>query len=150
MIIDTLDQRHKYSKDPALSQMLEAIAALDPASEPGTAVDLGDVGHLSVGTFTSKDPSEQVRFEAHRKYADIHVVLSGAERIDVAALNELQEVTPFDQDSDINFHEGDPTVTITLRPGWFAVFYPTDAHRPGTWVDGPAPVVKIVGKLRVG
>ena len=150
MIIDTLDQRHRLPADASLRTALEVLAGLDATAAPGTRVDLGDDrGHVSVADFTSLDPQEQVRFEAHRAFADVHVVLSGRERIEVAALDALRPLTEFDENNDIGFHTGSGTVALTLEPGWFVVCYPTDAHRPGLWVDGPERVLKAVGKVRV-
>lgn len=130
--------------------MLDSLAGLGADAEPGTHLDLGaDVGHISVAEFTSKTPEEQWRFEAHHRYVDIHVVLAGEEHVNVAALDALEPVTEFDEGSDIGFHEGEAIVSMTLRPGWFAVFHPSDAHRPGLCLDSPATVLKAVGKLRV-
>lgn len=150
MIIDTLDQRHRYADKPTLATMLDALANLPQDVEAGTHVDLGEGGHINVAEFTSLSPEQQTRFEAHRTYADVHVVLEGAERIDIASLAALDQATEFDEAADIGFHTGEPTVSLVLEPGWFVVCYPADAHRPGVWVDGPVPVRKAVGKLRVG
>lgn len=150
MIIDTLDQRHKYAHDPGLSAVLDALATLDGTAGAGTHIDLGEgVGHVDVAEFISVDPAMKTQYEAHRRFADVHVVLSGEERIDVASLPALTPVTPFDEAADVGFHEGPNAVTVTLGPGWFIVCYPTDAHRPGIHVNGPSPVLKAVGKLRI-
>ncbi|MDO5670094.1 MAG: YhcH/YjgK/YiaL family protein [Corynebacterium sp.] len=150
MIIDTLDQRHKYAHDPVLSAALTALAAFDATTPVGTRVDLDDEqGHITVAAFESQDPASKTQYEAHRRYADVHVVLAGEERIDVASLTALTKATPFDEAADIGFHEGPATVSITLKPSWFVVCYPTDAHRPGVWATGPGTVLKAVGKLRV-
>lgn len=149
MIIDRLDKRHLYAHIPGLADVLEEIARLDATAEAGTHLKIEAIGHVSVAEFTSLDPQQQTRFEAHRKYADIHVVLAGKERIDIASLEALQPVTDFDTESDIGFHEGSATATVVLEPGWFVVCFPHDAHRPGISVDGPSPVRKAVGKLLV-
>jgi beta-galactosidase beta subunit len=39
--------------------------------------------------------------------------------------------------------------TLTMRPGSFAVFMPSDVHRPGGAIDGPEPIRKVVLKVRV-
>ena len=150
MIIDTLAHRHRYTGVPGLSEMLDAMAELDDGAAPGTRLELGDdIGTVAVAEFTSLDPQVQTRFEAHRRFIDVHVVLAGQELLDVAALDALTVATEFDEGSDIGFHDGERTVSVTLRPGWFVVCFPHDAHRPGVWVDGPARVLKAVGKLKV-
>lgn len=150
MIIDTLDQRHKYASDPGLAAALDALAALDATAAPGTLLDLGDkVGHVSIAEFTSQDHASKTEFEAHRQFADIHVVLAGEERIDIATLRSLSPTTPFDESADIGFHTGPANVTVRLQPGWFIVCYPTDAHRPGLCLTEPDRVLKAVAKLRL-
>jgi YhcH/YjgK/YiaL family protein len=39
--------------------------------------------------------------------------------------------------------------TLTMRPGSFAVFMPGDVHRPGGAIGEPAPIRKVVMKVRV-
>ena len=38
--------------------------------------------------------------------------------------------------------------TLTMVPGSFAVFFPTDVHRPGCVVDQPEAIRKVVVKVR--
>jgi len=37
---------------------------------------------------------------------------------------------------------------LTMTPGSFAVFMPTDVHRPGCVVDQPQAIRKVVVKVR--
>ena len=86
--------------------------------------------------------------EAHRKYIDIQCVLSGGETMGVAPLEEMTEEVEARPDNDIWFYRG-ATDTVTLLPGRFAVLFPGDAHAPGVAVDTPAPVRKVVVKVKV-
>ena len=86
--------------------------------------------------------------EAHRKYIDIQCVLSGGETMGVAPLEEMTEEVEARPDNDIWFYRG-ATDTVTLLPGRFAVLFPGDAHAPGVAVDAPAPVRKVVVKVKV-
>ena len=38
--------------------------------------------------------------------------------------------------------------TLTMTPGSFAVFFPSDVHRPGCLLDQSATVRKVVIKVR--
>lgn len=118
MIIDTLSHRHRYTGVPGLSEMLDAMAELDDSTAPGTRLELGDdIGTVNVAEFTSLGPAVQTRFEAHRRFIDVHMVQAGEELLDVAALDALTVATEFDEGSDIGFHDGERTVSVTLRPG---------------------------------
>lgn len=93
----------------------------------------------------------KVRFEAHRAYIDIQLVLSGREAIYWAPLARVPEVSvPYDHDKDvILFEEPDVAVALTLEAGDYAVFFPTDAHKPGCVAAQPGHVRKIVMKVAV-
>lgn len=146
MILDRLENRHLYAGEPRLAAVL---AALDAVSAPGDSIDLpGGAGRVGVAEFVTREPGSY-DYEAHRLHADVHVVLAGRERVDIAHLADLSVTTPYDEASDVGFLAGEALVSVVLRPGWFLVVYPQDAHRPGQWVDGPEPIVKAVGKVRV-
>jgi YhcH/YjgK/YiaL family protein len=38
---------------------------------------------------------------------------------------------------------------VTVPAGWFVILFPEDAHMPCTALDTPAPVTKVVVKVRV-
>lgn len=150
MILDELKNRHRYRSDAKLSAFLDYFATLDPANPPTEQVSLGEgLGQVNPGSFTTRTP-EECKFEAHQRYADVHYVLSGRERIEVAALGELSTVTQYDAEADVSFHEGAARVSFVLEPGWFLVCFPDDAHKPGMQVSGPEQVAKVVGKLLCG
>ena len=85
--------------------------------------------------------------EAHRKYVDIQCVLSGAEKMGIGALEGMTETQACDE-KDFRLYTG-PLDYITLTPGKFAVLWPQDAHAPAVAVDQPAPVHKIVIKIKI-
>ncbi len=72
--------------------------------------------------------------EAHRRYADIMMMLSGREKIGVAPLERLTD-TGERPEGDVRFYRGD-TVPILLEGDRFAVFFPGDAHAPGIAAEG--------------
>ncbi|GAA4907924.1 YhcH/YjgK/YiaL family protein [Tessaracoccus lubricantis] len=149
MIIDTLDQRDRYADIPGLATILDTIIGLGTDVEPGQ-IDLEEeVGAVNIFSYDAADPEVKTQFEAHRVFADVHVVLQGEEVIKLAALDALTPATEFDEETDFGLHEGPATVTVTLKPGWFVVAFPSDAHLPGVWSEGPSRVLKAVGKLRV-
>ena len=51
---------------------------------------------------------------------------------------------------DLLFYTGmENESTLTMTPGSFAVFLPSDVHRPGVALDEPKKVRKVVVKVRV-
>lgn len=95
-------------------------------------------------------PADELRFESHATYVDIQFLVSGEERIEALkhsaglkiAENELET-------GDIVFYEPDSAkaTSIMLNPGQFAVFYPSDVHRPCCIAEKPEPIKKIVIKI---
>ena len=90
-------------------------------------------------------------WEGHRKYIDIQCVLSGVEVMDVSCIDRLRESVPYDEAKEAGFFEdnGDGFTRCTVHSGEYAVFFPEDIHRPGLCLDAPAPVKKIVVKVKI-
>jgi YhcH/YjgK/YiaL family protein len=83
--------------------------------------------------------------EAHRRYADIHYMVDGAEAIEVGSIDDLQ-AGEYDPVTDYLPLQGIATF-IPIRVGSFAIFFPQDAHMPGLMFDSPQPVKKVVVKV---
>ncbi|WP_052487019.1 YhcH/YjgK/YiaL family protein [Gordoniibacillus kamchatkensis] len=89
------------------------------------------------------------RFEGHRKYADIHVVLEGKEYVEVSHTDYLSGRTDYDEANDIYF--GDVTSDLKfsgyLDSGSFLICFPEDTHLVGAHVDTEVEVTKMVYKV---
>ena len=96
-------------------------------------------------------PFSQTRAEVHRQYIDVQYLCRGSERIGVASdtgNNVMAE--DFLEQRDLLFYTGmENESTLTLVPGSFAVFFPSDVHRPGCALDQPMSIRKVVVKISV-
>lgn len=92
-------------------------------------------------------PFEETFFEAHRKYLDIQMVISGEERCDIADPATLGE--PFSEKNDFKGYHGDAEQSVILRPDNFMIVFPGDAHRLKIAVDQPEQISKVVFKVLV-
>ena len=92
-------------------------------------------------------PEEKATWEGHIQYADIHVVLSGEEKIGVTDAARLT-VTTRDEDSDFVGYEGAVETWFTMRPGDLLVVYPEDVHMVKVQLNGQSHVEKAVFKVR--
>lgn len=119
--------------------------------EPGqTIVVDGERISAQIQAYRTLQPKE-MRFEAHRCYIDIQLVVSGRETIYWAPLARLPKIdTPYNYDKDAVFFE-DPEISVPLRleAGDYAIFFPTDGHKPKCIVSQPESVAKIVMKVAV-
>jgi YhcH/YjgK/YiaL family protein len=115
--------------------------------ETGKHVIDGDEIYMMVSEYETKLLSDG-RWEAHKKYADIQLLLSGEELIGFAPAGEGKIIQEYNPDKDIMFLDVSGEY-INLTPGRFAVFLPHDAHQPGITVNRRQQVKKIVIKVRV-
>jgi len=132
-----------------LERAFEYLARTDLAALPLGRTDIeGDDIYVLLSEAETRGP-EQVRFEAHRRYIDIQLVVRGQEAIGVAPAAGLVSVEPYDAAKDIEFFAVPPeSAALALRAGDFAVFSPGDAHRPSLHLDGPHVSRKAVVKVR--
>jgi len=98
-------------------------------------------------TYETAAPEESF-FEAHRKYLDIHIMLSGSERVEIAPPEKLTEFERTEA-NDFYAYRGEGDYKLVLSPGDFLVVFPNDAHRIKMRVDGPETVTKVVFKVRI-
>lgn len=144
MIFDNISNKDKYKDLPEIYKVLCHLA--DAKGLPNARAELGE-SFVNPVTLTTK-PVRDCRYEAHKKYIDIHFILEGVEGISVSDVDTLTPVDDFDFDKDIGFFDGVAQVTHFLTPGDFMVCLPQDAHRVAMGQDDiPTPVAKLVGKV---
>ena len=93
-------------------------------------------------------PEEESFFEAHKNYLDIHLMLEGAERVEIAPPDTLTEFDRVEA-NDFYAYRGEGQYRLVLSPGDFLVVFPNDAHKIKMRVDGPETVTKAVFKVRI-
>jgi biofilm protein TabA len=148
MIYDRLENLSLYFR-PGTRLHQALVYASDAASTvaDGRADVDGDQLYASVATYETATRAER-RFEAHRKYIDVQVLLEGEEVIDVSLENDLCVLEAYDAARDVLFLEPPQRFAcLAMRPGFFAVFYPHDVHRPGCRLQEKRRVRKIVMKV---
>ena len=92
------------------------------------------------------------KIEMHYRYLDIHVVLTGAEKVLYAPTDALQMVKDYRPMSDDVLYSFDSTAAsmFVLKPGQFVLFFPEEGHMPRGMVGGSSvKVKKIVIKMDV-
>lgn len=149
MIVDSFDNLPNLKTvlspfQPALDYLLSHdLTTLPNGKHPV----LDDRIFALVSEYPTIDQS-QGRWEAHHRYIDIQTIAYGQERIGVAPLSQMKIEVPYDAQKDIYWLSGNGDF-VTLLPGRFAIFLPTDVHMPNLSVAGPVPVKKIVMKIDI-
>ncbi len=106
----------------------------------------------------------KTRWESHRKYIDMQLVLTGTEEMAVLPVDKALVTNPYNEASDLAIYSGEGKSHI-IHAGEFILFFPYQAHRPNIFPGekglGNAPngraangkedriVRKIVVKVRV-
>lgn len=92
-------------------------------------------------------PLENASLEAHRRFIDIHVPLSGPERFGWSPVEVLSpDENGYDEENDIIFYKDEPQIVFDIYPGQFAIFFPDDAHAP---IVGEGTLRKLCIKIPV-
>ncbi len=108
--------------------------------------ELGGGIFVSLSSFTTKESSS---FEAHRKYADIHYIISGEEKIITAPVKSMAVTEEYSPERDIMLGECSGGEEHIIRAGQYCITMPEEAHSPGRCVTSPARVRKAVFKVPV-
>lgn len=87
-------------------------------------------------------------WEAHRQYLDLHLMLKGAEQIDVNFIDNMEQ-KEFVPKDDFLPMEGEPNGHVVLREGDFLLCYPKDGHRTAVQVGSPETIKKAIFKIKI-
>ena len=151
MITSTLSQLHWYKIiSPNFEKAIQYALSTDfTALEPGKYSVDGENVMAIVNEYTTR-PASECDPESHRDYADIQIMIAGTERFGYAPLTSQQASTPYRPEKDVAFYSlpGEDLSYITLQPGEFIIFFPSDIHQPEVFAHQPALVRKVV--LKVG
>jgi YhcH/YjgK/YiaL family protein len=148
LILDKIGSAENYIKlHPAFPKAFHFLRTVNIHSLTTDRIEIaGDLLYAS-NLVTNVGGDKECRLEVHRKYIDIHYVLSGVDRIGWKWRNDCSDsIGMYDNDKDILFYSDKPDNWIELRPGAFAVFYPEDAHAP---LAGSGELHKLIVKIAV-
>ena len=150
MFYGALETANKYDlKDPKFQTAFAFLQRDDLADLPLGWIDLDHGVKASVQEYATQ-PENELDFETHEVYFDIHYMVRGEEKIGVCIRDELRTKTPYAEENDIQFYyDPDQYGIIYLREGDYTVVAYEDAHKPHVAVGEPKTVKKIVIKVPV-
>ena len=133
---------------PELDKALECITPEFLAGVGYERMEIHGSGLYATRFTYETVPDEESFFEAHLRYLDIHIMVDGSERVEIAPPDRL---TRFDQNpgNDFYAYRGEGRYRLTLSPGDFLVVFPNDAHKIKMCVGNPETVTKVVFKVRI-
>ncbi len=87
------------------------------------------------------------KLEAHKKYIDIQVIVSGAEYMGYTNINNTSLKEEYDEEKDVMFLSSDRVDKVYADNNTFIIFFPQDAHMPALSVTEPYRVKKAIFKI---
>lgn len=141
MIYDLVENFEKYSSiHPHFADVAKFL-------KTNRLKEIGEGKHLVnnngafviISTYESK-PIENCITEAHLKYIDIQIPISGLESIGVASKVECEQLD-FLEEKDFIKLKGEVSV-LRLSPKHFAILFPDDAHTPQICYNNKPEIIK--------
>ena len=131
MILDGLENFRIYQgAHPGFAAVAEFLSKTDLRQLPVGRQEIdGDRLYVNVMEVDGHSCAE-AQLEYHRKYIDLQIVLSGEETMGWSALQDLPEGISFDSEKDYALVKAPVSAWFPVKPGFFAVFFPQDAHAP--------------------
>lgn len=94
-------------------------------------------------------PWEEAKYESHHNYTDIQYVISGSETMTYAPVDELKEKVPYNEEKDVVFYDNEnPGLKVVVKAGEYMIFNPWDGHKPKAAAGEPAPIKKVIVKIK--
>lgn len=141
MIFDALSYLRNYLPcHPMFPKVLDFINSHNLSDIEIGKVDVGEGVYAMISEYQTDDIKNKF-IECHRKYIDIQIVIDGAEQIGICDRDECKIIEEYDKEKDLEKLEG-RTDLITLRKGYFVIFFPQDGHAPGLKVGNSENRVK--------
>ena len=148
MIYDKLNNINKYN---VISEKVsDFLLGLTPEIAAGRYV-INENTYVNIDVYNTKD-FNNCKLEAHKKYIDIQMLLTGNERLDYINTDGLKVSEEYDENRDIMFFETPdiPLNSVQLTPYNFALIYPHEAHMPQiNYNNKTHSVKKAVVKIKI-
>ncbi len=148
MIIDHLSNSALYSSlHPGIAKALAFLVSTDTAKlSPGRHPIAGD-DIFAIVDECQGNGKVNAKLEIHKKYIDVQFVEYGEEWMGWSPFSVCSlDHKGYDSSNDLGFCEEKPEAWFHVKPGYFTIFYPNDAHAP---LAGTGQIRKIIVKVAV-
>jgi biofilm protein TabA len=134
-----------------LAKGLTYLRETDFSKLPDGRHEIEGPGMVAIVQEYQSAPPEGCEAETHRKYIDIQYICRGTEVVGYGLTgpgNEIRDAYSGETDAVI-YSKVEQEMTFVLTAGMYAVFFPTDIHRPCCQYERPEQVKKVVLKIAV-
>ncbi len=131
---------------PNLDNALEALDSLGKDPQKGRYEFEGGYFMIQEGETHSVSDGD---YEAHRKYIDVQIIISGSELVGWADTSCLKETDGYDSEKDKEMLSGPDEYCVKVSEGMFWAAFPQDAHKACRDTGEKTAYKKAVVKLPV-
>ena len=147
--ISSPDSYQHLLTHPIWKRCFDWLKTVDANTPAGIQKLLGDDVVVNVHGYDTL-PEAECRFESHRHVVDLQYCICGGELIAWQQASRLLAAGPYEEVSDIQFYQPAPAKTVLhMLSGNFAIFHPSDAHRPKCRDGLHAETFKLVIKIKL-
>ena len=147
MIYDNVKNAWRYAQTGKIAAALGLADQFSGAAMPTGSYEVNEWLRAVINAYETRAGRGEPEFESHRVYADLQLVVEGEEKILVAQSGLTTK--EYDDDADYELMRCEESTAVTLRAGDFVYLAPGEPHCPGIAVSDPAPVRKIVFKIKL-
>ncbi len=150
MITDKIENIRLYKNIP--EKVADFIINLT-SETPCVRYELDEKTYVNIETYSTKSVFS-AKYEYHKKFIDIQLLLSGEEKIYYKPVNDITKPQPFNEEKDIGFFDElidyKTADFVKLDCSNFMLIFPHEAHAPQIESENtPIRVKKAVVKLPV-
>lgn len=145
---DNMLQNTPCSLTKELDMCMDFIRHNDMNSlKNGSYIIDGDNVYVNIVEYNTKLASEG-QWEAHKKYLDLHYVISGQEIIQVSSLSSMV-VLEYVEEEDYVKNSGDAESDVHMKANSLLLLFPEDAHKTAVIIDKSEKVKKAIFKIKI-
>lgn len=148
MIVTELRKITEFSEIPYAQDIIDFIAEFKKTDMKTGRYDIhGDELFAAVSEYDT-EPEEDRKFENHRKYIDLQMLLSGNEELHWAPVDTLSMTEEsYSKGGDIAFYDGESFGYTLLKDDICVILFENDAHKPNVLHKRREKVLKVVFKI---
>ena len=148
MIFDTLENLPKYAGlVNGLDKVIGCLQTENLAEKKAGAYMAENKDfRYSIGEYETAAGGK--RFEKHRLYLDVQIMLEGSEKMDFTLDSLCGTYDEYNTEKDVTFADGKTLLSFTAAPGTFVIFFAGEPHMPGLAVSSPQRVKKAIFKIK--
>lgn len=143
-------EKERDSFSPALQKAIAYIRSTDMNQLQEGRYEIDGENMFAVVQEIETVKKSERKAESHSKYIDVQYLISGDEEvIGVGRASEYNAIVEDQLEASdyVLYQEVRGVFDVVLKPGMFAVFFPSDLHRPGCSRMGDTKIKKAVIKV---